>query len=738
MSKNPKYNIALTVKDHASSGIKKAVAEMQKGETKMAQSHKRFSEARKNLSINSDKEIQREIQRTEASYNRLARAGFKSANEQQRAYQAMTSRVKELNSEMNKTNKIGSTLKNLGKIGGGLVAGATVSYNIAKEPIMKYMDYEERLAYTANTAFDDRDAAGRIAGVEDLKGLVKTTVQYGGTKEDVIAGINALLAPGELDFSQVENLAPIIQKTAVATQSSTEEISKIVMAMLTNFDIAISEIPLALDMALKAGESGSFELQDMAGWLSQQLSMGAQRGMSGMDHYKDILVMNQQAARIAGSSDQAGNYIYSFLSAMTDASTIRAFANSDYKEGDKKGIDLAQSMVKGVEAGQSPVEAFMHIMDKFIGGNEDYQKLLKEIEGAEGADKLAKLEQMATLLEGSEVSQILGNKQSLMGYIALRSQGTYGEQVAQALDEALGAVDISHQVVASTTKFRTDGEKTNRELAEMEAYKPVAEAWANIAVTLDQYAAEYPELTKSIIIAKNALFSLGAAAAGMAVLSKLFGKGGGGFDVPWGRPQTTVPSTQSPTGRSPAPASGSGVKSAATLGLRWAPVAGMAYSLYEGSKDDIGTILNKHDGFTPEAAGEITETGYEKTIKPIVDTVSMPFIQAFNSLVNAIPGLRDDPNATIPGVIDVPYQIPTIGQRMDAIANNPDYQPYSIGPEVVQLMERTLETIEQQQNPAQQAPTVIQLQVTGEMDGRQIMEIVEQHTIDMMNRGSKN
>lgn len=76
MSKNLKYHVALTVKDQATSGIKKAMAEMERGETKRAQSYKRFSDARRNLSIRAESDIQREIKRTEASYNRLARAGL--------------------------------------------------------------------------------------------------------------------------------------------------------------------------------------------------------------------------------------------------------------------------------------------------------------------------------------------------------------------------------------------------------------------------------------------------------------------------------------------------------------------------------------------------------------------------------------------------------------------------------------------------------------------------------------
>ena len=755
MSKNLKYHVALTVKDQATSGIKKAMAEMERGETKRAQSYKRFSDARRNLSIRAESDIQREIKRTEASYNRLARAGFSSANEQRRAYQAMTNRVRELNAEMGKTGKLAGTFNNLARIGGGIAAGSTVGYNLAKEPVKKALDFDYEVANAANTAFSDRDAEGRMEGAKDIRELVFQTIQQGGSKEDALSGINKMLSFGTLSYEEVAELMPTIQKTAVATGSSTEDISMVVNALMQSMKLAIDEIPLALDMALKAGQGGSFELGDMSKWLPQQLASASSRGMRGMDHYREILVMNEQAAVVAGTNDQAGNYVDSFLLALLDSSTNNALANSDYKEGNKKGIDLAKSMMAGVDAGLSPVQAFMGIMDKYIAQDAEYQKLEKEILSVDGAEREAKLQQLMTILESSKISQILGNKQALMGFLAVRLNQEYGEELTKELEDALGAVNVSHQVVSSQNKFKADMAINNQEWREMDAYRPVADAYASLLEKLEAYGSEYPELTKSIILARDALITLGTAAAGMALLSKVLGKGGGGLGAPWGRPQTTVPGSQTtrPTAN-PTNVGGKSKLATAALGaLRWAPVAGEAYALYEGSKDDIGNTVDKHDGFTPGAAKEITETGYEKTIKPIVDTALTPFSEAFKSFVNAF-GLSDEAPEESTEIIQYHYsEVPIIGAPIDRepllkerpttiipsltdVAKNPDYQPLIVGGEIMNLVKQNLEQIKQQHNEISNKPTVIELHVTGEMDGRQIMEIVEQHTIDRMNRGS--
>ncbi|MFD2722584.1 hypothetical protein [Ignatzschineria indica] len=100
----------------------------------------------------------------------------------------------------------------------------------------------------------------------------------------------------------------------------------------------------------------------------------------------------------------------------------------------------------------------------------------------------------------------------------------YGEELTKELEDASGAVDISHEVVSSQNKFKTDMAVNNQEWREMEAYRPVADAYASLLEKLEAYGSEYPELTKSIILARDALITLGTAAAGMALLSKVLVK----------------------------------------------------------------------------------------------------------------------------------------------------------------------------------------------------------------------
>lgn len=779
-SKNLKTNIAISVEDRASSSIKKIFNEHQKGETKMAQSHKRYSDARKLLDVRSEKEIQREIQRTEAAYNRLTRAGFKGASDQQRAYEKMTSRVRELNAEMGKTEKLGRDWKKIAAAGGAIVAGAKTAVNIAREPVQKYLDFDQATAYAANVAFSDRDVAGRKAGAEDIKALVKKAIQEGGSKEMALEGINKMLSFGDYSFEEVDYLTPLIQKTSVATEANAVDVAMIINALIQNFQLGLEEIPKALDMAVAAGASGSFELPDMASWLPKQLAVASSRGMKGIDHFGDLLTMNQQAAVVAGTNDEAGNYVNSFLLAILDSNTANSFANSDYKEGDKKGIDLAKSIMAGVDSGQTPVEAFMNIMDRYLSSDKEYQKLIKDLEGATGDERVAKIKQLETILEASKVSEIIGNKQALMGFLGIRLNAEYGEKVRSELNNSSGAVDISHQVIASTSKFKADRAQNNRELDQMEAYKPIADSYANLMQTLEEYSSKYPDLTQQIILATDALKVFIATAAGMAILSKLLGSKGG-FGLPGsGRGIPPISTGGSGVGAG----TGAGLGAAATIAIKGSTVAGLTAIQKSSSKEYNEAVKQKDAEAVPlleqnylEKGDEYLQAAYDKfgpfsigtkwdqtephLMKKYLDQYDnyMALSDQYGEenmqerwkswrgifgdllntkwynqspdeleqMLNEQNSVRDSVSAT--SAFNYP-------QTIAEMAENPEYQPIFIGNEIMRGVEQGMLNFQQQQTQIEPPPTIIQLNVTGEVDGREVMEIVKQITIDEMNRGS--
>ncbi len=72
----------------------------------LSEEFRRMSSARESLGIRSEHNIQREISRTVAAYNRLERSGVLSVKEQERAYQRMQSTVSRLRQEMGETLRV--------------------------------------------------------------------------------------------------------------------------------------------------------------------------------------------------------------------------------------------------------------------------------------------------------------------------------------------------------------------------------------------------------------------------------------------------------------------------------------------------------------------------------------------------------------------------------------------------------------------------------------------------------
>jgi hypothetical protein len=149
MASSADVEIRLSLQDGASKGLKQAGEQAQKDAQKTAtatekaaaqaaasaergaaaqrNAYQRLSQARERLGVRSETAIQREIQRTQAAYNRMARSGTMSFREQQRAAEATRQKITQLTNEMGKLTarqKAMGALKIGASIGAGTAAAA--------------------------------------------------------------------------------------------------------------------------------------------------------------------------------------------------------------------------------------------------------------------------------------------------------------------------------------------------------------------------------------------------------------------------------------------------------------------------------------------------------------------------------------------------------------------------------------------------------------------------------------
>lgn len=501
------------------------------------QSYRQIQQAARNremLGVRSERSIQTEINRTRAAYDQLKRSGIASGRELDRAAVATKRRIAELNAEMGKVS-MGQRLGNIGRGVAGLVAGGTAAGMVLAQPMKKQMDYDRALAMTSNTAFAERDVAGRIAGKAELNSAVKSAVEIGGgTKEDALGALDTMLASGAVKADTAMKLLPTLQKGATATGASTDDLAKIAISAMQQFDIGEDKIGEVLDKAVAAGQAGNFELADMARWLPKQMAAGKSAGLSGMSGFEALLVGNQQARVTAGTSDEAGNNFANLLAKLTSKETNERFKNLKIKgkDGQEHGVDFIASMEAQKKKGKNSIEAFMSIMDQVIGQDDKYRELQQKLKGAKKEDQAKLLGEMANLVEGTAIGQVISDREALMALLGIRNNVSLGKEVKESLDKSEGAVDTSHAVIKDTNSYKLEDAKNNVDFAQMEGMKGFNNALGDVSVKIAEYAKAYPDLTGKIVTAGTVVASLSAAAITAAgSLRLLGGKGGLGLGV---------------------------------------------------------------------------------------------------------------------------------------------------------------------------------------------------------------
>ncbi|TQN84355.1 UNVERIFIED_ORG: minor tail protein [Citrobacter freundii] len=571
MAGNFKVGMTLTAKDEASQVLEKGqkqVIKATEGVTKATQKAgkeqkrteqesvnstkkatkeiQRAARAREMLGIRAEREIRREIYLTVASYNRLARAGFESAQEQERAMQATREKARALKRELDGVSQAQMKMAktpvtpepgrfaraaafggNAMTIGGGIMAGAA----IMAQPVKKQMSYERQLAMMANTAFSDGGLEGRRAGLEQMKSSIRNAVTYGGgTKEDAAETLDALLKDGGISFETASKWLPELMKYATASGASATDLANVMLKGKKTFGFRDEDISTILNMAIAAGKEGSFELNDMARWLSAQMGAASAAGMKGKDDFVRILALNEAAAITAGSSDEAGNNVVNLLAKLTSKDIETAAAGINYKG---KGIDFSGTLTEARENGLDPVEALSSLIDKIVANDKRYQELQKKLASArDKGEQTAVYDSMATLLEGFGVGKLIADRQALMALLAYRNNPEYRKKVEDAINqqrtlpEGQRVGDVDFTFMSGLNDFKTEQAQNILEFSQMDGVKKLADASGMVADAISWSGKEFPVLTTAVVSATTAIKAMTAAAvtfAGLKFLSDMSG-----------------------------------------------------------------------------------------------------------------------------------------------------------------------------------------------------------------------
>ncbi|MEG5835123.1 MULTISPECIES: phage tail tape measure protein [Enterobacter] len=507
----------------------------------LIEEYRRASSARATLGIRSEREIQREIQQTMAAYNRLTRTGMLSANEQNRAFRAMTDRVKTLRTELGGVNDSMTRMQRLRAAGSTVAAvagGLTAAGMIIKDPVQRQMAYERRNAEIANTAYNNLSAPDRINKIPEINNAIRGAVRYGGgTPEAAQETINSLFAGG-LDDKTALKILPDITRYATASGANPNDLARIAIGAIKNFDIKAEDLPAVFDKTIRSGENGKYELADMAGSLPLTMTKANSVGMSGLKDLDVILAMLQANAETAGDNSAASTNVNNLLDKYTSADTQNALKNKRFRTKDGRMLAYADYMADQRFSGVNTSDAFTNAVSGIVSADPRVKKLRAQATKFKGTDKEKDILASLDIIVSSITSKIVADQQASTALkTSIMKKDFIKEQISGTRD-SVGAGAASYDVISSTNDFKSQQFESEKMFSEQDAMKPVADLYGDLTSKLSDYAKEYPELTTAISGATTGIKAMTAAAVAFAGLNFLTG---GGINLPGRNPGGGIP-----------------------------------------------------------------------------------------------------------------------------------------------------------------------------------------------------
>jgi hypothetical protein len=504
----------------------KAAEATQKSTARQRSSYEKLSQAREVLGVRSERAIQREIQQTEAAYNRLKASGTLSWQQQAAAADKMRQKVTQLTNEMGKLTTAQKAYAGVKFAAAGVAGTAAAAYTL-KAPATAAMSFDERLAHMSNTAFAERDTSGRKIGMQQLEKAINKAVGKGGggTREQAAEALDTLIASGAVGSQDAMNMLPQLMRFSSASGADATQLAQIGIRAMQTFKVKAGDLPNLMNMALAAGQAGGFELKDMAKWLPQQMAAATMSGMSGRAGFAKLAALNQAAAITAGTKDEAGNNVVNLLAKINSSDTAN--------DAKKLGINLPKYLQEQRSKGLDSVDAFGALVDKTVAGRADYQALQKQLKSAKtDDDKKAALESMATIAQGAGIGKLIQDRQAMMALLGMMNNREYLQEVlgkVKANDVATGgAGDKNYDLISDTSAFKMRQAEQQKDIGQKAAMDSLTPAIGKAAEAFADLASKHPLLVGTTTLATTALGAL-AGAAGLASVA-MGGKGlpGGG------------------------------------------------------------------------------------------------------------------------------------------------------------------------------------------------------------------
>lgn len=471
------------------------------------------------LNIRSERDIQAEIRRTQAAYDHLAKSGTASQRELKRAAQNLREEHRRLNRELQGGSGGPSRLQRVGEIAAGIGGAAVAAYSVVNPKLDRIDALDQAKRRNAVLMDEGNSLESRRAALRDVDAQVRETVKYGVSQDFAIEVQNTLLSRGGLDKKQVGEAMKVAAYANIASGGEAEGRDLAVMQSgLLGFGYTADTLKDAVGKIYTGGKVGSYEVKDFARNAGEQLSVAKTVGMKGDKDLAFLIALNQNAAAISGSSDEAANNVKQFLASANNPQVKAALKKAGIK-------DVEARYLHGSKNGQNVVEVFDGMMQEILAKDAKWQNLQASMKTARTDEEKAEIaRRQEKYLEGSAVGKILTDEQRRMGYLAYTNDRENFKTNFATLQKAdRTAMDADYAFQEEGSAVKTARGRNQQDINNETTYKEAANQRGSLFEWWADFSGENPHTAA----AASGGVDLAKIVAAYGLGSMLFGRLGG-------------------------------------------------------------------------------------------------------------------------------------------------------------------------------------------------------------------
>lgn len=358
-----KAELAITLKDQASAGLKsvtkaaeqaanktssaavaaanKSAAATEASASRSRSAYEKLAGARETLGVRAEREIQREIQQTEAAYNRLARSGFSSAREMARAQDASIRKVRELRHELGELTKM-QRLGQAAQVGAAVGAGGMAAKAVIDNPVRAYADLE---AAQADLKIALMAKGGKVSAAYDE--IMRQATDLGnklpGATKDFIAAASALKEQGMTESAITGGGLKASAYFGVLAEMNQYQSATTIAKMREAYGLGDNELPQMANLMQKARYAYGIHPDDFRAVAQYAAPTYNTLHLTGLQNARELLAVQGMAAGVGLENTSFGT---NFAAMLQRTAQIDARLGGKGKEAQEARAALAEHGIK--------------------------------------------------------------------------------------------------------------------------------------------------------------------------------------------------------------------------------------------------------------------------------------------------------------------------------------------------------------------------------------------------------